>query len=1783
MLYDKIFNKIQEVDQSSTPLEVEEARREAFLRSWLNQYPSKPKSLAMDSLAREIALELAEKNVPQALTLLYSKRGTIETKGTLTPEYFLHRQFLLEPTDQGLQISALRAWSKIPHGVNQSTVEPLIVLYEAALAEVKQSSLPEWIKIEAMGSLRNGFDLPLLKAQAFVQDRKNRVAALMIGAEQEKLPTLQAYWKAYEGFFGAQALRAEISTELKYAPNMGLPETESLSHPDERIFSAHLTAQELVEFKRNKIHAWALAQVREDLREDYEKYKLDQTHQPDPKKFLAERKNTRTDQGYTADPNSPANLLSADLALSSIDTNAPNPREQFWKLLYPEIKGVILGQDDSDWPNYGEALLAGNYLINYRKLALMAQHREALKCLLNQESSVNDSILLESLKAHPHYRALSQDEVRALEKFNQDQAYWRVGEFHELGANAFVFFTNLRNVLDKFRANREGNEHLELEMTEEGIEAIRPYLRVMETSALVAQLKKLKQGLPSQASEQAMYLDFLIGFQSRMKIYKESCYGTAYALLGNALESLGDSLKNLSLEAQKTQIWENQTQGHDTCPPTQVGNAIIQSCLNKISDKKVLFEWLAMESARGTPLPVKWVAERFIELSDTMTVVDIYNFVYVHFPQGEDLLFADQQGNEESAAYSKSYFMSKVFKNGIEARRLNTPKDCQFALKIHNEFGVPGKGKTIESIIVFIKFWNDRDTSFRGIRELLVDLLSAPEISQKGIADLMDIVVRYASDARLIAGFLSSFELTTLDNLAQSYFEAVCRKRGITGIVGNAVTQENHASTGDRKPDYLTLLSMYFIPVFQLLSEEFPYNLPDNKKSLILFEKFLPLISLIVMTTDQPITGIIPSNLKGEVLLNLPVMLCMAVMNRCAQEPHAFATALAVTLSNLPYRANAAVDQLLGMVESQEQPELNAFDKQRNDFIRQIKAFTSPVGLGVLLSTLKKRTILPAGQLLSAIQQFSKRQIINKIEDWLVFADYCKSVEMEICASYVPIPVFSVKELSILPSLIDKEMTKYIEIDPRFFIYDQEEWFQVLEFQKNHPKAFLNNFFFQGYILSHENSMKAFQGLYEALPYDQFVTLAENRRLGSVFDIIKTTEDFMIVLNLQDTTPSIAQIDIDKLLYLFEHCPHLTKEHFLCMVESLNEPPRSDLALALLENGNSLQLELNFNEFFRIFQCVKPPLYHSLLKSLVLQLQITLDAWDNATLPKWPPGMVFPFSLSLSSSNFLDFIRSIPNISIRAIVWSLVADGISEAFFRHQIFKELIQKSVGDTPEERFTLLTNLKQELKEKTFFHLCDDDEIFSSFVNIMSGTEKEATALLAGVRIDELLPISRKIPQSHYMNIVSAIQDPSQRHHFILNTLNDQMGKLSDFDLVKFLLNLEPPVDKESLIALHGLLARFSAIYHLLIQSLKPSQRSEVEKLRLKTYLSPTDLKGWKELFNSSEMSEGSLCFKAWTLSQIDSDKLRENEVIGAVVTLKSLSPRLAFGARCLDYASAASSMTLETSETLASILSAPNLPQAFNDYLKTLDESQIEQLMFSGLFSPVFMKVNTMDDFKMLFYSDPSNQERFLVQSYFVLESCPHLPFNDRLELVLQNQLFLKFPGFMIKFLVNAFKETNEESMPLPSLFDKLPESVGAPLLSLLSDELARTQAIFHLIRDVMPQALDSNEAYALETLSFEDLKGWTAFFNSPSMKQTDSLPFQIWSAAFLPDPPRREAQVIEIMMTHRSRAPSGGRVLHAFHSSRNEAEPLNDQTLARIKEACSVTAHTPFQDRPKFES
>jgi hypothetical protein len=953
------------------------------LKSWLSQYREQSNHTLIDTLARKIAWELSNKDVSEAFRLLYLHH-TPEIMGKITEQQFLERKFYTDPSSDTLKILPLKHWSKLVTVPSKAPISSLILLYEAALKEVKKSKAPALIQCEASETLSASFDQTLMGAIRVIQQRMNRLAALMLDPTSVDHPAMQLYWTAYQAYYNAGNLKSDIAYELDEQHEMRIP---SLGEsPVAVVLRSQANIQQLSEYRKNKTHEL-----------EYKKALSDRSACGDDKTFLAKRQKTRTSLGYTADPLSPANIYCAKIAWKIVGKTQTNPREQFWKLLYPHLQALYLGADDRDWPNYGEALLWGDKLVNYRKLALMAQHRDVHKIITGRNhQNVTDKILKLTLEAMPSFHRMTLSEFRSLEIFNSaqnDALFWQSSDKIHWN-NACEFFQDVLSVLDQYRSSRNGNERLEHEMSFEGTQALSQYISTLHCSNLIEQLRAYKKKLHVNNQVIHSHLDYLIHFRTKMMSYDSSCFSAAYDNLLAALNDIGEFLReNIKLEKTDWIFWGGKIEGCDSLECAADDQKVINSCLEVIPNIESLIEWVKYEAGTKNSLSIGMIANKFIALAAKMSMTEIFNVVLSEFPNDGAVLFSDQVGQGDALAFTKHAFLQKLFPDGIDVSRLSSILDYTCAMKFHLEYGVKGKHQTINSAIAYLKYTdlNNMETNYNGLSQLLAFLISDSTSSQ---SDLFFITANIPAD--YLMSFIRFFDLESFPRFLPFLRQKM--NKGLSQRESWGFDSPSQIKQACR--DYV----VFFLRCFDLEQAS------DLRKSVMIFNEFFhDIFDKNINLSDSDLQGFLRELPYCSELFNgFFIIWCLEARNHGVPEDESIASIMGSVLSLFKkglrnIDLSSWLSNILYHVELPEELEIDMLACKVNEFRRLFRTIKSPEAVSHLLKE-SPESLYPI--LLS--HEFSLSKHMKTFSELLIIFGKLKRFQREaIDFSHIEIPLFS--------------------------------------------------------------------------------------------------------------------------------------------------------------------------------------------------------------------------------------------------------------------------------------------------------------------------------------------------------------------------------------------------------------------------------------------------------------------------------------------------------------------------------------------------------------------------------------------------------------------------------------------------------------------------------------------------------------------------------------------------------------------------------------------------------
>lgn len=637
---------------------------------------------------------------------------------------FINTDYYRLQTSSGSELSILpKNWKK---AINSPGMQDLIKAYEQALIEKQNITEPTAYQLEAIAFLDQAFNLDYIAASELFKTRQIRLTALMIKPVSIGLPALNHFWTCFTKIYGTNYDAVVILMDLGNNPQMNV-----LNDPIQSQVPLH-----------NLHHDILLALEKE----------LEITNR---NATLSNREGTDNNLGYTANPYSKTNLRFAQMAWN-LAKNQPNPREAFWKLLYPNIKKTWMGETDQDWPNYGEAIYTEHGLINYVKLARMCQFKDVYSTVFGQDK-LADPMIKTIMLAHPNYWEFTPQLCEIIKRFNpDDRAFWlnHDTDQNDFGPRVRVknyadFFREMHKVLNRFKATELNYSERGSEMDEAGLMAIRPFQEFLWTSRLIPDLEARLKTLDIR-SEEYVTISRLIGLRTNLAPSQvtansrriESCFNINAKSLSSIFH--GNEKKSnliLWLESEACEIkpkpyirWVRGTGlNTDKRPISPLVENAVTKVLNQVNEPKLVFDWLEYCQKIGFSVPFAAVNEKVLQYIQNKSVSEVYNFIYSHSPNNDGLgggeLFYDSNGQDLKYDSFMTLFTKKLFKDGIPNTSLLTSKDFKFALELHLNHGIPGLEQTRNLCSTFLK----ANGSYIGLNSGLIPIILSDPILRDSI------------------------------------------------------------------------------------------------------------------------------------------------------------------------------------------------------------------------------------------------------------------------------------------------------------------------------------------------------------------------------------------------------------------------------------------------------------------------------------------------------------------------------------------------------------------------------------------------------------------------------------------------------------------------------------------------------------------------------------------------------------------------------------------------------------------------------------------------------------------------------------------------------------------------------------------------------------------------------------------------------------------------------------------------------------------------------------------
>lgn len=665
---------------------------------------------------------------PKDTLIQFDNTQTIDRYNYLNKRRFLDGQFIIRPQGDGQYlVTSNRNWN-VRAVVSGTPViyTSLYPLYQAALNEVTSKQYRTGATLEAERTLEKCLNLHNTQVPAFIMERKERVAALMLqDIFAADFPAMNQFWHEYEKIYQTDApTHFPLEIASKPSPITPIEDDDFTTAFQEfkkivrqRAAIAQDDPIEMIEqnAKQKKAQV-AIELFIKEYEESVSPIKgNDQKLQI--KAFLKNRKNTDKDVGYTSNPNAPENLFCARLALSLCD-DTKHWRKQFWQLLYPDVENVFL---DLAWPEFGEALLCKSnptLLINYRKVALMSQHADARGVIMGEMLPENacDKILVEYLEKHPCYTPLSQADQNNIQKFNPiDADFWliqsRLGrEIKKIIGkeipNFLIFFRELLEVYTRFgvkaiagKGRRVGNrsEYEQVRQNsvvlDEMLKALSPFLQVFALTAFKIRLEQVRDEFaPNTKHYKSM--QYLLERDTMTMESIGACFNQQYVdnsnIVGDPIHPEPDQpkgqpeiitkLENIKLSSVAFSVWgANIANGHDDRPFLNQDH-IFEDIILKVEVPSVL---LSLHH-RINCIPDNVLAKQFLALTDALPMLDLWNVLATQLPHVT--------------------FVQLLFPKGIPENILNTTADCRAGVRLYEAYPqLVNKDTLIEKTIKTLK------------------------------------------------------------------------------------------------------------------------------------------------------------------------------------------------------------------------------------------------------------------------------------------------------------------------------------------------------------------------------------------------------------------------------------------------------------------------------------------------------------------------------------------------------------------------------------------------------------------------------------------------------------------------------------------------------------------------------------------------------------------------------------------------------------------------------------------------------------------------------------------------------------------------------------------------------------------------------------------------------------------------------------------------------------------------------------------------------------------------
>jgi hypothetical protein len=637
---------------------------------------------------------------------------------------------------------------------------------------------------------------------------------------------------------------------------------------------------------------------------------------------------------------------------------------------------------------------------------------------------------------------------------------------------------------------------------------------------------------------------------------------------------------------------------------------------------------------------------------------------------------------------------------------------------------------------------------------------------------------------------------------------------------------------------------------------------------------------------------------NSEMQSEMGLMFCMKALERRTIEDNHFVYALGLTLNllidsfsgsfikhgtdfipTMTHDCFFAVNNLLQMSKSPIKDPKDPIDRIKYQFIDQLNKLIktlNPVQFSILLSSIEPT--YRKGFIKLFLYEIAPPPVEMELSQWLDCVKTVGPKTLRFIAECMPIRVKTRDDLmSLASSLGVQDLAPYIRIDLQFQIVSVDEWLDLYKSLGPYSKALLDSPWLQEIILFQPSILEPIKTLLHFLPEADFKFMIDQGRLDRVFDQIKTVPDLEKILSviLVGENPSLENLKITAVL---KACQHIYYDQLIDLVNKTDNMQR--------------KRSLVYSIFF-LFKKVSNYSFVTLSHDHISE---RINALDEGLGTAAIDGVTMAMnSLSLNpvahdiKTNCVKFFEGLEDVDVLVHLWLSVNQNIADPEVRASLIHGFM--TAMKYSHSIISFLFRMRNKLNGQSITTIFPSSAHFKEFFDFRKKNDRNI--IYSMLTRSELIEFySQDYPNIHRVqNISHDIDDIGARQSLLLYELHRALPEMTGYNLSRIIdsdqnIGLETFPSK-TFPLLADLLARYKAIYELLVKESPYVVSFDSTGAKQLQHLALTDLQGWKAFFNSSALkSSQSMLFQAWEIARVyDSDA----RVIKLEVAIKNLRAR------------------------------------------------------------------------------------------------------------------------------------------------------------------------------------------------------------------------------------------------------------------------------------------------------